>query len=116
MTRKFRIALIALFAGSAVLPVGVSAGDEPEKAQLCASCHGPGGTKPIMDTYPIIGGQYPDYLRKTLLEYKNGERKNVVMNGQAAALSKEEIKELSRYYGKQESPLYTPSIPKHKVD
>ena len=106
--------LITLLSGLAAAAPGavLAEADVPEKAQLCASCHGPGGTQPIMNSYPIIGGQYPDYLRKTLEEYKSGVRKNPVMTAQAAALSDDEIKQLAEYFGAQESPLYTPSIPK----
>lgn len=101
------IFMVGLVAAPAVVMADASV---PEKAQLCASCHGPAGTKPILPDYPIIGGQYPDYLKRALEEYKSGVRKNAVMNAQAAQLSKEEIKQLSQYFGAQESPLYTPSV------
>ncbi len=87
----------------------------PEKAKLCAACHGEGGSKPILPEYPIIGGQYPNYLSHVLHEYKDGKRKNAVMNAQAATLTDDEIKALSQYFGRQESPLYTPRIPEHKA-
>jgi cytochrome c553 len=30
--------------------------------QSCIDCHGPGGAKPIDVTYPVLAGQYQDYL------------------------------------------------------
>ena len=73
----------------------------------CAACHGEGGTKPILPTYPILAGQYANYLEHTLHDYKSGARKNAVMNGQAAGLSDKEIKALSHYFSKQAGPLHT---------
>lgn len=115
MTKTLSIALLAGLA-TTLSGAALADGDAPEKAALCAACHGPNGTQPILPEYPVIGGQYATYLEHVLLEYKSGTRKNAVMNAQAASLSKAEIKALSAYYGAQEGPLYTPSIPGHKVE
>lgn len=88
----------------------------PEKAALCAACHGEAGAKPIMPAYPVLAGQYANYLEHALKEYKSGARKNAVMAGQAATLSDAEIRALARYYAAQQGPLYTPKIPGHKVE
>lgn len=82
----------------------------PEKAAACAACHGEGGAKPIAPTYPILAGQYANYLEHSLLEYRDGRRKNAVMAAQAASLSKEDIRALSRYFATQPGPLHTPRI------
>ena len=82
----------------------------PEKAAACAACHGEGGAKPIVPTYPVLAGQYANYLEHSLYEYQDGRRKNAVMAAQAAALSKAEIKALSRYFAAQPGPLYTPTL------
>jgi cytochrome c553 len=87
----------------------------PAKAAVCAACHGEAGAKPILPEYPVLAGQYPNYLSHALHEYKSGARKNAVMAAQASGLSDAEIKELSAYYGKQAGPLYTPRIPEHKA-
>lgn len=83
----------------------------PEKAAICAACHGEAGAKPIMATYPVLAGQYANYLEHSMLEYQSGRRSNPVMVAQAAALSKEDIRALSRYFAAQPTPLYTPAIP-----
>jgi cytochrome c553 len=36
---------------------------------------------------PILAGQYRDYLTQALVAYRNGRRKNAVMNGMAASLT-----------------------------
>lgn len=109
-----------LIAGLALLAAApLHAADEatPPKATICFSCHGPAGGKPILPEYPILAGQYSNYLEHALHEYKDGKRKNPVMGAQAASLSDEEIKSIALYFSLQraEKPLYTPKIPEHKA-
>jgi cytochrome c553 len=78
---------------------------------LCQSCHGDKGAKPILPEYPVLAGQYTDYIEHTLKDYRAGKRSNPVMKAQAATLSDADIKALARYFSQQESPLYTPSLP-----
>ncbi len=97
--------VLSLAATAATAEVAV-----PEKAAACAACHGEGGAKPIAPTYPVLAGQYANYLEHSLHEYQDGRRKNAVMAAQAAALSKQEIKALARYFATQPGPLYTPTL------
>jgi cytochrome c553 len=113
MTRSMNRLLIAALAAVAFPAAAETA--VPEKAALCAACHGEAGAKPIMDTYPVLAGQYANYLVHSLQEYKSGKRKNAVMNAQASGLSDDEIKALSLYFAAQAGPLYTPKIPEHKA-
>lgn len=87
----------------------------PEKAQLCVACHGEAGAKPIMPEYPILAGQYSNYLAHALHDYRAGKRKNPIMTAQATQLTDAEIKALARYFSEQPGPLYTPKIPEHKA-
>jgi cytochrome c553 len=108
-----------LFAAAALCAVALpaTAADPavPEKAALCAACHGEGGAKPILPEYPVLAGQYANYLAHSLHEYKQGKRKNPVMTAQAAGLTDAEIKALAAYFEAQPGPLYTPKIPEHKA-
>ena len=84
-------------------PVAVSAA-APAKEAICQTCHGPGGGKPLMDTYPKINGQNKGYLISAMKAYKKGERKggmSAVMAAQSAGLSDKEIEELATYYSSQ---------------
>ncbi|MGB1561813.1 MAG: c-type cytochrome [Sinimarinibacterium flocculans] len=101
-----RITCIALLA---LLPLGAFA-QAPEKAAACAACHGEGGAKPILPEYPVLAGQYANYLEHSLRGYRDGERKNAIMAAQAGALSDADIRELSRYFAAQPGSLYTPSV------
>lgn len=106
-----------LLAGiGAVLSLSVAAETAvPEKATVCAACHGQGGAKPILPDYPVLAGQYANYLAQALHQYKDGKRKNPVMAAQSATLSDDEIKALAQYFSEQPSTLYTPRIPEHKA-
>lgn len=76
-----------------------------EKAVTCVACHGAGGGAPISPQYPILAGQYADYLSQALQQYQNGQRKNAIMTGLAAGLSEQDIEDLAAYFASQGSPL-----------
>lgn len=100
-------ALSLLALASPVLAAGpagnVAAGQE--KSKTCASCHGPTGNESLDPTYPKLAGQYPEYLAKSLRDYRSGERQNTIMAGMAAALTDEDIDDLSAFYAAQEGDL-----------
>ena len=98
----FSIAMLA-FATSAWAGGDAAAGEG--KAATCAACHGAGGGAPISPQYPILAGQYADYLAQALQQYQNGQRKNAIMTGLAAALSEQDIEDLAAYFSSQESAL-----------
>lgn len=86
---------------------GGDAATGEQKAVTCVACHGAGGAAPISPQYPILAGQYADYLAASLSQYKSGERKNMIMAGLAAALTEEDIEDLAAYFSAQSSPLRT---------
>jgi len=93
---------------------GANAGKEVADNNGCAGCHGATGTAETAAAkssgFPIIAGQYDDYLERVLLDYKSGARNNAIMNGIAAGLSKSDIKSLARWFRSQESTLNAPVI------
>ena len=106
-------ALLTLIAAAtlAFAPAYAAAPGDPaagqQKSQPCAACHGPGGNSenPI---YPIIAGQYRDYLVQALKDYRSGVRNNPIMRGFATPLSDEDILDLAVYFAQQDSVLRTP--------
>lgn len=103
---KFGAMVIGALCGVAIAGSAVAGGNAAagaEKAKTCAACHGEAGAAPTTPDYPKLAGQYRDYLEHTLTAYKSGKRKNAIMNGMAAALSKEDIKDLSAYFSSQKS-------------
>lgn len=73
-------------------------------SQVCAACHTADGSRGS-PANPILAGQHPEYLAKQLAEFKSGKRKNAIMNGMAAPLSEEDIRNVSAFYaGKTVKP------------
>ncbi len=61
---------------------------------VCAACHGADGNSGSPEN-PKLAGQHPEYLVKQLQEFKAGKRKNAVMQGFAATLSDEDMRNIS---------------------
>ena len=87
---------VALMISGHAIAADIDAG-KSKAAQACASCHGADGNSPAPN-FPHIGGQHRTYIAKALRDYKSGNRTDPVMNGMAAALSKEDIENLAFYY------------------
>lgn len=97
---------------SAGLPPGfVAAGEKQANAkgvatgQSCIDCHGAEGNAPIDPSYPILAGQYVDYLAYALESYRNGTRDHVMMSMQAKDLTDQQIADLAAYFGSRNSQL-----------
>ncbi len=101
-----RIAMLAVILAAAP----AYAAEAPKASATCFTCHGENGAKPIAPTYPVLAGQYANYLEHAITEYKEGKRKNPIMGAQAASLSKEDIHELALFFAAQGSGLHTPSV------
>ena len=76
------------------------------KSAPCVACHGADGNSPS-PTFPILAGQYQDYLVRAMADYKTGKRKNAIMAGFAATLSAQDREDLAAYFASQKSSLYT---------
>jgi len=61
---------------------------------VCAACHGPDGNS-VIPVNPKLAQQHPEYLIKQLTEFKAGKRENAVMNGMAAPLSTEDMRNIA---------------------
>jgi cytochrome c553 len=105
---KLTITLALVVAAS--LPILARAADANAGAakakEVCATCHGLDGNSQQPD-YPKLGGQYADFLAKALRDYKSGARKNPIMQGFAAGLSRQDIDNLAAFYASQPSTLVT---------
>ena len=72
-----------------------------EISTVCAACHGSDG-KSVTPDFPNIGGQHAQYLYRALLDYQLGHRKNPIMAGQVANLSRADMRDLAAFYSQQE--------------
>jgi cytochrome c553 len=80
--------------------------DTDNKRYACVNCHGPHGKgiDPKITTFPVIGGQHKDYLRRQLINFREGDRTNSpngIMNQVASSLSDDEIESLVEYISEQ---------------
>ncbi len=104
-----RIALaafaLALAAPALAAPTGNAARGKTIST-TCAACHGADGNKSLDGTYPMLAGQYPDYLSKALHDYRSGKRANVIMGGQAKELKDQDIADLAAYFGSQKGTVH----------
>lgn len=108
MARRLLLTAAAVAAFGAAIPAAAAdlAAGKAKAAEVCVACHGVDGNSASAE-FPKIGGQYADYLAKALRDYKSGERKNPIMAGFAAALTKKDIENLAAYYGAQPSLVAT---------
>lgn len=58
---------------------------------MCASCHSPASTQGAETAIPAIASLSASALSRMLVAYREGERKNPVMNLIARAFSPEEL-------------------------
>ncbi|MFZ2393643.1 MAG: c-type cytochrome [Rhodoferax sp.] len=83
---------------------------EASFAGVCAACHAVDGNS-LIPVNPKLAQQHPEYLVKQLSEFKAGKRENAVMNGMAAALSDEDMKNISYWLATKKA---TPGAAKEK--
>jgi cytochrome c553 len=83
----------------------------PKQVAACIACHGEGGLgveEPLTPKPPVLAGQHVDYLEQALTAYRNGRRKNVVMDSMAQLLtSDEDVRIAAAYFAEHPSPLST---------
>ena len=79
-------------------------GTAPAAGAVCVACHGNNGVG-ITPDYPILAGQYRDYLVRSLTDYQKGGRKHAVMAAFMGALKPSDIEELAAYYAAQQPGL-----------
>lgn len=83
---------------------------EASFAGVCAACHAPDGNS-LIPVNPKLAQQHPEYLVKQLTEFKAGKRGNAVMTGMSAALSDEDMKNISYWLATKKA---TPGAAKEK--
>ncbi len=77
-----------------------TAAGEAKYTAMCAACHGADGNSAAPEN-PKLAGQHPEYLAKQLAEFKSGKRANAVMSGMAAALTEDDMKNISAWLSSQ---------------
>ena len=97
--RLFTAAFLLALASPAIASSGdASAGEK--KSVPCRACHGEKGVS-VSPEFPVIAGQHVDYLEAALRHYKNGKRKNPIMQAQVANLTPKDMADLAAFFAKQ---------------
>ncbi len=107
-------ALIGLALATTATAAGKPAGNAEAgqaKAAACAGCHGPDGNS-APEIYaalkaPKIAGQVPEYIAKSLHDFKAGRRANESMTPQAQAVAEADIADIAAWFGSQKAKAGT---------
>jgi cytochrome c553 len=67
---------------------------------VCVACHAADGNS-TTPANPKLAGQHPEYLLKQLQEYKSGKRANAIMQGMAATLSDDDMRNIAYWLASQ---------------
>lgn len=95
-------AAVALAAASLLAGLPARAGGDAaagrKRAAACQTCHGLDGLSKMPEA-PNLAGQVEPYLVKALKEYRDGTRRNAIMNVVAKELGDADIDDLAAHYG-----------------
>ena len=95
---KFALALclstILMIAGAA--HADAKTGKSTYAARGCIGCHGAGGVSTVA-TNPTLKGRSAEFIRKSLTDFRSGERKNPIMNAMAGQLKDADIEHIADY-------------------
>ena len=98
MKQLIIISLLLIAANNIATAADATAGKN--KAGLCIACHGADGNSPA-PLWPNLAGQNPGYLSKQMADFRDGRRTNDQMSPMAAALTDEDIADISAFFASQ---------------
>mgnify|MGYP003460256927 CR=1 FL=1 len=109
MKKLISLAVLMAFVSAAgnVTAAGNAAAGK-NKSAVCAGCHGLDGNS-AAPNFPKLAGQDAQYTAKQLADFKSGARKDPVMAGMAAALSRKDMDDIGAYYAGQKRSTGTTS-------
>jgi len=109
MKKLISLVVLMAFVGAAgsVGAAGNAAAGKGRSA-MCAGCHGVDGNS-AAPNFPKLAGLDAQYTAKQLADFKSGARKDPIMTGMAAGLSKKDMDDLGAYYASQKRSTGTTS-------
>jgi cytochrome c553 len=103
--RSLVAAALLACGGAASFAAFAQASDaQRQKAEPCTACHGAEGRPALADT-PSLAGQPKQFITTQLVMFREGNRKNAVMNALAAPLSNADINELGGWFAAQSAAV-----------
>lgn len=102
MSAATKLGLIAFCMALSTVAAAASGDAEVgrKKSTPCAVCHGANGVSPSPE-FPNLAGQHADYLEAAMKHYKNGKRKNPIMQAQVAGLTPKDMMDLAAFFATQ---------------
>ena len=100
MFKKLLLSAAVIVSGFAASNAVFAAGDAQagkDKSLVCSACHGAQGIS-LIPLNPNLAGQVPGYIAAQLAVFKSGERNNIIMAGQVAALTDQDMADIDAYY------------------
>ena len=99
------LATASFAAGKAAAPPAGNAAAGQQKAAACGGCHGVDGNS-APEIYaalkaPKLAGQLPEYITKSLHDFKAGRRTNETMSPQAQAVAEVDIADIAAWFASQ---------------
>jgi len=94
------VAFLALAVTGQTLQAAGNAAAGKAKSAVCAGCHGPDGNS-AAPNFPKLAGLDGAYIAKQLEDFKKGARKDPLMAGMVAGLSRKDMDNLGAYFASQ---------------
>jgi cytochrome c553 len=113
LSEQDRADIAAFLQAEVVQPAKQVIGTPPPATQTCVSCHGSDGAKTVGPEYPILAGQYPDYIVHALQDYKSGKRKNPIMAGIITGIDEKDFEAIAEFFGQQHGLCSTDELREH---
>ncbi len=67
---------------------------------VCVACHGADGNS-VAAANPVLAGQHAEYIAAQLAAFKSGARPSPIMQGMAAGLSPEDMRNVAAWFSSQ---------------
>jgi cytochrome c553 len=113
LSEQDRADIAAFLRAGGVDPNAEVVGTPPVATQGCVQCHGANGAKPMSGEYPVLAGQYADYIVHALKDYKSGKRKNPIMAGIISGVKEEDFEVIAQFFSQQRGLCSTEQIREH---
>lgn len=113
MSEQDRADIAAYLQDGGVQPGKQAVGTPPTATQTCVACHGADGAKTVSPEYPVLAGQYADYIEQALRDYQSGKRKNPIMAGIVGAVNERDFEALGKFFAQQRGLCSTEDLKRH---
>lgn len=91
------IVLVEILVASFAVQTFAGAVEGKAKSASCVACHGADGVS-LNPLWPNLAKQKKEYLKKQMLDFKEGRRKDPLMSPMSMALTPQDMEDLAEYF------------------